>query len=137
MCFQSQMNWGVRSDWTPLPVSTQVIRCCTCNHLFKSGVLSRSCSDYQDYHVMDDSPARDKIDFNSARPASRSGIVIEHLKQLGILHEGTTVLDYGCNRGAFVALLGQGDHGGYDVSEHYRPIIEKLGYSYFTPSERP
>jgi hypothetical protein len=135
--FQSQISWGVRSDWTPLPVSTHVIRCYACNHLFKSAVLSRSCSDYQNYHVMDDSPSRDKIDFNAARPASRSGIVIENLKQLGIFHRGTSVLDYGCNRGAFVALLGQGDHAGYDVSEHYRPIIEKLGYSYFTPSARP
>lgn len=137
MFFSSKLNWSVRSDWTPLPVAAEVYQCTDCSHLFKPTALTKKWSDYQNYHVLDDNPEMDKLDFNSTMPVSRSTAIINFLREKGYLKRDSKVLDYGCNRGAFLKLLDHPGSSGYDVSEHYRPVVEKLGCDYYTPQKPP
>jgi hypothetical protein len=134
--FESKLKWSVRSDWTPLPVSSTVYKCSRCDHLFKPSALTQKWSDYQNYHVLGDNPEMDKMDFTTGMPVSRSMAIIKFLQDSDLYSETDAVLDYGCNRGAFVRLLNK-NSAGYDVSEHYRPIIEKLGARYYTPKNPP
>jgi SAM-dependent methyltransferase len=121
-----------------------------CSFLFKDPKLVISSSDYQNYKVLENSPERDKVDFASSMPVTRSQAILNFLVENQALNVepgatgGTSpdnkkkVLDYGCNRGAFINLLkGSADVAGYDVSESYRPIIEKLGAKYYTPDGPP
>jgi SAM-dependent methyltransferase len=94
-------------------------------------------SDYVDYEAFDEDPGRDKIEFGAGVPIGRSAAIVEHLSSLGLLTDETRVLDYGCNRGAFLALLPPGAHAGLDVSEHHRATIERLGCTYHTPDAPP
>ena len=77
------------------------------------------------------------MDFSGDMPVTRSAAVIAHLKKKRALGKGSKVLDYGCHRGAFLALLSGRGHAGYDVSEQYRPVVEGLGFSYYTPDRTP
>lgn len=135
--FKSRLDWSLRSDWTALPTPAQVQNCNKCGYIFKSPELTKKWSDYQNYNVLENNPEMDKMDFSSAIPVSRSLAIIDFLRKTDHLNEDTKVLDYGCNRGAFVALLPQKLTSGFDVSEHYRPIIEGLGCRYYTPQSPP
>ena len=135
LLFESRLGMSVRSDWTPLPARARVFRCVACDLIFKPTSLVDRFSDYESYSVWGDSAARDKIEYGVARMATRSGILRSYLTERGLLGAGTAVLDYGCNRGAFLALLPEGPHAGFDVTERYRPMVEKLGLRFFGPAD--
>lgn len=135
--FQSKLDWSLRSDVTPLPVSSRVLRCQDCSHLFRQAELTEKWSDYEHYDAFDNSPARDKVDFTARIPASRSRAILAYLGRAGALGRGAQVLDFGCHRGSFLALLTGRGHAGLDVSEQYRPVIEGLDCRYYTPSAPP
>lgn len=135
--FESQLGWSVRSDWSPVPASSSVLVCDACGHLFKSAELTRRWSDYESYHVWDNSPMGDKVDFQGDFSITRSDALIGYLERLGVRPDSSRVLDFGCQRGAFLARLNGGGHAGFDVSEQYRATIESLGCSYHTPSSPP
>jgi SAM-dependent methyltransferase len=126
----------VRSDWRPLQASALVVSCEACHHLFKPADRVQASSDYEQYHVFGDSPTVDKQDFSSGVAVTRSASLLRYLRELGVVKPSSRVLDLGCNRGAFLALLGPG-HAGYDVAPHYAPIVEKLGCDYFGPASPP
>lgn len=135
--FSSQLGWSVRSDAVPLPVSAATEECIRCGHVFKEAADARRWSDYEAYEAYDDDPTRDKLDFGRRVPVTRSAALLAHLRDEGLLTPDTAVLDYGCHRGALLALLGGGEHAGFDVSERYRPVIESLGFSYHTGRHPP
>lgn len=135
--FQSSLGVCVRSDWTALSESVTVYQCSVCSHLHKDAANVKRMSDYINYHVMDDSPEQDKLQFAKDRPSGRSSTILEHLRQKRIIDSRSRILDYGCNRGAFLKLLEGSGHAGFDVSEHYRPIIEGLGKEYYTLDSPP
>lgn len=135
--FESRLNHSVRSDWATLPVSTVVLKCTDCGHLFKPSDFVRAGSDYQAYSAWGNSPERDKTDFSLGTPVTRSAAIVKFLRDRWLAPETHRILDYGCNRGAFLVLLGAGVHAGFDVSEQYRSIIENRGYEYFTPGSPP
>lgn len=135
--FRSRLESAVASDWRIVNRRAEILSCRACAHLFKPAELVKSCADYANYQMLADSPERDKIEFNRAMPVSRSAALLAHLRARGILTGREVALDYGCNRGAFLALLGTGSHHGFDVSEKYRSIVEGLGYRYHTPQNPP
>lgn len=135
--FSSRLGWSVRSDWTPVPVNVRLLVCARCRHFFKEPELVRAWNDYENYRVWDNSPGLDKMDFASGLPVTRSAALLAHARKKGVLTGRSSVLDYGCNRGAFLALLGKGAHAGFDVSEQYRSIVEGLGFDYYTPQRPP
>lgn len=135
--FRSRLESAVASDWRIMQRRAEILSCRACAHLFKPAELVKSCADYANYQMLADSPERDKIEFNRTMPVSRSAALLTHLRARGILTGREVALDYGCNRGAFLALLGPGSHHGFDVSEKYRPIVEGLGYHYHTPKNPP
>lgn len=135
--FRSRLESAVASDWRIVQRRAEILSCRACAHLFKPGELVKSCADYANYQMLADRPERDKIEFNRAMPVSRSAALLAHLRARGILTGHEAALDYGCNRGAFLALLGAGSHHGFDVSEKYRPIVESLGHQYHTPEFPP
>ena len=135
--FRSRLPWSVRSDLTPVASPAAVERCPSCGHLFKTAAAVRASADYRSYaRVYADSAQGDKMDFAGV-PVTRSDALAAHLKKAGFLRDGVTVLDYGCNRGSFLARLPQGRHAGFDVSPRYRPLVEGLGCAYHTPDDPP
>lgn len=135
--FESKLGCAIRSDGSRLDVQSRVRRCVSCGHLFKDRDFVRKHSDYESYEIWSNSSEQDKIDFEAAIPATRSMRIMQYLREQGLLTAQTRVLDYGCNRGAFLKLLQGHEAAGYDVSEQYRPLVEKIGFSYFTPSNPP
>lgn len=135
--FESTLGWSLRSDVTPLPVNSRVLRCEDCAHLFRPAELTEKWSDYEHYDAFDNLPGRDKVDFTARIPASRSRVILAYLKKVRALKPGSRVLDFGCHRGAFLALLSGRGHAGLDVSEQYRPVIEGLRCRYYTPAAPP
>lgn len=135
--FRSRLESAVASDWRIVARRAEILSCRACAHLFKPAELVKSCADYANYQMLADSPERDKIEFNRTMPVSRSAALLAHLRARGMLMGREVALDYGCNRGSFLALLGPEPHLGFDVSEKYRPIVEGLGYRYHTPRFPP
>ncbi len=135
--FKSRLSHSVRSDWATLPVPSVVLKCTECGHLFKRPSFVKSCSDYQAYSAWGNSQERDKTDFSLRSPLTRSAAIVRFLRDRSIAPDTHTILDYGCNRGAFLVLLGAGAHAGFDISEQYRSLIEGRGYKYFTPESPP
>jgi len=135
--FDSELAWSIRSDGAPLPASAAAQECLRCGHVFKPGAEARRWADYERYEAYGDDPARDKLDFGTGAPVPRSAALLRYLGEHGILTAGTDVLDYGCHRGALLALLGPGRHAGFDVSERYRPVVESLGFAYHGPAHPP
>lgn len=127
----------MRSDWATLPVPSVVLKCTDCGHLFKPSGFVRACSDYQAYSAWGNSQERDKTDFSLGAPVTRSATIVRFLRDRCLAPDTHAILDYGCNRGAFLVLLGAGPHAGFDVSEQYRSLIEGRGYEYFTPASPP
>jgi SAM-dependent methyltransferase len=135
--FESALDWSVRSDTAPIEGGARVLRCRACGHLFKPLEAVRAAADYRGYRgVFGGAADGDKMDF-SARPVTRSDALIRALAGEGLLGPGARVLDFGCNRGAFLARLPPGRHAGYEVSAHYRPIVEGLGFSFHGPEDLP
>jgi hypothetical protein len=132
--FESTLGWRVRSDWVPQAGNVSIFRCAECNHLFKAAATVRANSEYEAYDVFSTRADRDKVEFGERATITRSEAIARYLTRHDAI-DGSPVLDFGCHRGAFLALLGAG-HAGYDVSERYRPIIEGLGDAFYTP-ERP
>ena len=132
--FESTLGWRVRSDWVPQAGNVSIFRCAQCGHLFKDAATVRANSEYQAYDVFSTRADRDKVEFGEHATITRSQAIVAYLTRHNAT-DGSPVLDFGCHRGAFLALLGAG-HAGYDVSERYRPIIEGLGDGFYTP-ERP
>lgn len=135
--FESRLGHSVRSDWATLPVRSVVLKCTDCGHLFKPSGFVRACSDYQAYSAWGNSQERDKTDFSLGAPVTRSAAIVRFLRDRCLASDTHAILDYGCNRGAFLVLLGAGAHAGFDVSEQYRSLIESRGYEYFTPGSPP
>ena len=135
--FESRLSHSVRSDWTTLPMPSVVLKCADCGHLFKPFSFVSACSDDQAYSAWGNSQERDKTDFSLGTPVTRSAAILRLLRDRCLAPETHSILDYGCNRGAFLVLLGAGPHAGFDVSEQYRTLIESRGYEYFTPELPP
>lgn len=137
LVFRSTLPWSVRSDWTPVNVPAEVWGCRSCGHVFKPNQLTQVNADYVNYCVMGNDPSVDKIDFSTDQPISRSDKIVGHLKDRGFYRQEQRILDYGCNRGAFLARLPPGKHAGFEVSLHYRHVVERLGFEFFSPGEPP
>jgi len=135
--FVSSLDVCVRSDWLPVPANSFVFRCSACAHLFKTRDFIESWSNYDDYHMFANSAQMDKLDFGSGYPKQRSRVLIDFLLERGLLGRDKQVLDFGCNRGAFLVLLAGEGHAGFDVSEEHRGQIEGLGFPYYTPQRPP
>ena len=138
--FRSSLEWAVRSDWRPIKAAALVRQCRQCGELFKAeNDVLRYC-DYDDYSAWGDKVDRDQIGFSTGHPLPRSRALLDHLRSWGALTGSSRVLDFGCNRGALLALLGNerpAAHAGFDVSERHRARIESLGMPYFTPDSPP
>lgn len=137
LVFRSSLPFSVRSDWIPVAAPTEIWGCKACGHVFKPDSITRANADYVNYVVMDNDPSIDKLEFSTAHPTSRSESIIAYLRQRGFYREGSRILDYGCNRGAFLARLPPGKHAGFEVSPHYRPVVEGLGFDFFHPDKLP
>jgi hypothetical protein len=131
----STLGWRVRSDWSPQAGNVSIFRCTQCGHLFKDAATVRANSDYEEYDVFSTRADRDKVEFAEHATMTRSEAIVGYLARHNAI-DGAAVLDFGCHRGALLALLGS-SHGGYDVSERYRPIIEGLGHRFYTPLRPP
>ena len=130
--FKSGLSTSVRSDSVAVNSPVTVYLCSSCGHLFKDPATVKNTTDYQAYDTK-----RDKVDYSAQMPVTRSEALLENLRTRGLLTVSSRVLDYGCNRGMFLALLQKGDHAGYDVAENYRAAVEALGFQYFTPKAPP
>jgi methyltransferase family protein len=135
--FHSELSWSIRSDGAALPASAAAENCIRCGHVFKQGCDARRWADYERYEAYGDDPSRDKLDFGTGAPVARSAALLAYLREEGVLAAGMDVLDYGCHRGALLALLGAGRHAGFDVSERYRSVVESLGFAYHGPAHPP
>ena len=120
--FESRLGVGVRSDLTTLYANSRIEFCAACGHLFKPSELVRRCSDYENYRFSNNSGGKDKIEFLSNGGLSRSTLIKDFLQQHGLLSSSSKLLDFGCNGGAFLAAINGKENGGFDVSEHYRPL---------------
>lgn len=136
--FSSKLKWAVRSDCRVVPASISIYLCRDCHHLFKAEEDVLKWSDYgSGYNAWNCSSEMDKMDFADKAASTRSSLVLSYLKRMGFYTPSRTqILDYGCNRGAFLRLL-DGKHSGFDVSEHYREVVSKVGHRYFTPQDLP
>jgi hypothetical protein len=133
--FASTLGWRVRSDWSPQAGNVSIFRCGQCGHMFKDAATVRANSEYEAYDVFSTRADRDKVEFGEHATMTRSEAIAAYLSRHNAI-DGSAVLDFGCHRGALLALLGAG-HAGYDVSERYRPIIEGLGDAFYTPLRPP
>lgn len=133
--FKSQLPCSVRSDWTPV----ELYLCGNCDHLFKKDSLVKKGSDYESYVIWNNSSVGDKVVYQSGNPTvGRSKKVHEFLQSYVDNLEDLNILDFGCNRGAFLALFEnhKGTLTGLDISENYRANVEGLGCQYFTDYEK-
>ena len=135
--FESRLEVGVRSDLATVEANSVIEICNTCGHLFKPPELVQRCSDYQNYCFLNNANDRDKLEFSSSGGQTRSVLLRKFLVEHGFLSRDTRTLDFGCNGGAFLACIDGQENAGYDVSEHYRPLIEKLGAQFFSPESPP
>jgi hypothetical protein len=134
--FRSRLHVALRSDWAPLPTSAEVWCCQACGHVFKEPHEVTRWSDYVSYTAFDNCADADKVSFDAGAPVTRSRLLVDYLVQTGVW-QGGRVLDFGCNRGAFLKLLPPGPHAGFEVSDAYRPLIEAHGHAFHTPSDPP
>ena len=137
LVFRSILPFSIRSDWIPVATPTEIWGCAQCGHVFKPDSFTHSSVDYVNYSVMDNDPAVDKLEFANEQPVGRSETIIAYLRACGLYREGQRILDYGCNRGAFLARLPPGSHAGFEVSVHYQSVIEGLGLDFFSPQAHP
>ena len=134
--FRSKLGFSIRSDWTPLHLRTHLYFCKNCQHLFKPDDLVLQGSDYNSYSMWDNSLQGDKIVFEGGNPTvGRSLKIISYLSEK--YPKTKHILDYGCNRGAFLQHLQTKGHAGFDVSEQYRKNIEDLGFDYYSTYDFP
>jgi hypothetical protein len=134
--FRSSLHVALRSDWAPLPTSAEVWCCEACGHVFKEPDAVTRWSDYDSYTAFENCADADKVSFDTGAPVTRSRMLVDYLVQMGVW-QGGRVLDFGCNRGAFLKLLPRGPHAGFEVSDAYRSLIEGHGHAFHTPRDPP
>ena len=134
--FRSKLQVALRSDWAPLPTSTEVWCCQACGHVFKEPDEVTRWSDYVSYTAFENCVDADKVSFDVGAPVTRSRTLVDYLVKTGVW-QGGRVLDFGCNRGAFLKLLPRGPHAGFEVSDAYRSLIEAHGHAFHSPRDPP
>ena len=137
--FRSSLPFCVRSDWTPIESKFHLFYCDECDHLFKDDETVINGCDYESYELWGNEKSGDKIIFeNGLATVGKSEKIFDFLNLKIENFEHKSVLDFGCQRGAFLSQIKNhgGSLAGLDVSEKYREAIEGLGSIYYGPGDK-
>lgn len=137
LIFRSALPLSVRSDWLPLAVPARVYQCSQCEHVFKQSTTKTSSQSQPTYRMFHNSPDIDKVQFETGYATTRSQMIYRYLQEFTYLAPGKRLLDFGCNRGAFLSQLTDAGHAGFDIDDQYRVNVKSLGYAYYSPDDPP
>lgn len=135
--FRSSFEMSVRSDWSIVPVPAEVHFCAGCGLFHKPSEYVEAWANYHDYELCQAGQRVERQGFDLEYPALRSAVILNYLQAKGLISEHSRVLDMGCNRGNFLALLEVGRHAGYDLDPDYAAHVNALGFDYHTPWNKP
>lgn len=137
LIFHSSLPLSVRSDWLPLAEPSRVYQCSQCDHVFKLSTIKAKSQNQPTYHMFHNSPDIDKVQFETGYAATRSQMIYRYLQEFSYLAPSKLLLDFGCNRGAFLSQLTGAGHAGFDIDDQYRVNVNRLGYTYYSPGDPP